>query len=282
MKNLILISIIIVMSAALTIEIIAQTYCTPGVGTNFGHGITNFTINGTPSINRSSSPNEGYINTGLSTTLKRDSTYTVIINFSYGTFCNYANLRIWIDYNGDGDFFDTGEMVVDVLNLSGTTSVARFFTIPSSAVPGLSRMRVTEKMTQSCGHTLPDPCNDPPDPLGYHGEYEDYDVTIAGITSIKTLGNESPQEFSLYQNYPNPFNPTTKIRFALPPSARGSFAKLAVYDALGREVVTLVNEQLKPGTYEVDWDGSSYVSGVYYYKLIAGDYIDTKKMILIK
>jgi len=107
---------------------------------------------------------------------------------------------------------------------------------------------------------------------------------------IVQVNSEIPKEYKLMQNYPNPFNPTTKIRFALPKS---SFAKLVVYDALGRELETLVNEQLKSGTYEVDWDGTNYSSGVYFYKLIVGDpspehsgsgqgFSQTNKMILTK
>ena len=96
---------------------------------------------------------------------------------------------------------------------------------------------------------------------------------------IEPISNEVPAQFQLYQNYPNPFNPVTKIRIALPKS---SFAKLVVYDMLGREVETLVDEQLNAGTYEVDWNAAQFSSGVYYYKLVAGDFIETKKMVLIK
>jgi hypothetical protein len=93
--------------------------------------------------------------------------------------------------------------------------------------------------------------------------------------------SETPDEFFLSQNYPNPFNPKTKIRFSLPRNSVGQ-TFLSVYDILGREVQTLVNEQLNPGTYEVEWDASKFSSGVYYYKIVDGDYTDTKKMILIK
>jgi photosystem II stability/assembly factor-like uncharacterized protein len=103
---------------------------------------------------------------------------------------------------------------------------------------------------------------------------------------IEPISNEVPAQFQLYQNYPNPFNPTTKIRFALP---KNSFAKLVVYDMLGREIAILVNEQLNAGTYEAEWNAAQFSSGVYYYKLTvrqAGssteDYIVTRKMILIK
>ncbi len=100
---------------------------------------------------------------------------------------------------------------------------------------------------------------------------------------IKPISSEVPASFSLSQNYPNPFNPVTKIKFDIPPSkgARG-MTSLIVYDALGREIAILVNEQLYPGTYEVEWDASNYPSGVYFYKLTAGDYTETKKMVLIK
>jgi len=96
---------------------------------------------------------------------------------------------------------------------------------------------------------------------------------------IKPVSTEIPNGYKLSQNYPNPFNPTTKIRFALPKS---SFAKLVVYDALGREMETIVNEQLNAGTYEADWSADKFSSGVYYYKIQTADFNQTKKMILIK
>lgn len=113
-------------------------------------------------------------------------------------------------------------------------------------------------------------------------------TTNGGVTGFINIGNELPEKFFLYQNYPNPFNPSTKIKFEVPtPSltlsgAKGLLVKLTVFDVLGREIAVLVNEQMKPGTYEVEWDGSNYPSGVYFYKLIAGDYSETKKMVLIK
>lgn len=113
-------------------------------------------------------------------------------------------------------------------------------------------------------------------------------TTNGGVTFIQPISNETPDKFSLEQNYPNPFNPNTKIIFQVartpltPLSQRGDNVRLVVYDVLGREVATLVNEQLKPGTYEVDFDGSNLGSGIYYYKLVAGDFVETKKMVLIK
>jgi hypothetical protein len=106
--------------------------------------------------------------------------------------------------------------------------------------------------------------------------------------NINSGQSNNPAKFMLYQNYPNPFNPITKIKFSIPPYEGGKGdVSLIVYDVLGREVATLVNELLKPGTYEVEWpapsgNGSNFASGVYYYKLIAGNYSETKRMVLIK
>ncbi len=97
-----------------------------------------------------------------------------------------------------------------------------------------------------------------------------------GIIPIST---EIPNQFSLSQNYPNPFNPTTVIRFQV---SSYRFVKLNVYDILGREVATLVNEKLQPGTYEVVWDAGNFASGVYYYTLTTEYFNQTKRMVLIK
>src|SRR4030095_943459 len=104
-------------------------------------------------------------------------------------------------------------------------------------------------------------------------------TTNGGIVPIKPISSEVPDGFSLSQNYPNPFNPSSKIKFQI---SKLSNAKLIVFDVLGREVSTLVNEELKPGTYEAEWDAGNFSNGVYYYKLEAGDFTETKKMILVK
>ena len=88
-----------------------------------------------------------------------------------------------------------------------------------------------------------------------------------------------PSDFELYQNYPNPFNPVTKISFELPNDAK---VKLIVYDLLGREIKSIVNNHLMSGKYTFEFEGSSFVSGVYFYKLEAGTFSQTKKMLLIK
>lgn len=96
---------------------------------------------------------------------------------------------------------------------------------------------------------------------------------------IIPISSELPDKYSISQNYPNPFNPSTTIRFVLPHS---SFTILTIYDALGRDVTKLVNEKLSSGTYEVQWNGSNFPSGVYFYKLTAGDFAAVRKLVLLK
>jgi len=101
----------------------------------------------------------------------------------------------------------------------------------------------------------------------------------ASVFGIKQNGNTVPEKFSLSQNYPNPFNPTTKIKFDIPSNVKGQMSnfKIIIYDVLGKEVTTLVNEQLKPGSYEVEWNAGNFASGIYYYVLKTDKYTDTKK-----
>ena len=97
-----------------------------------------------------------------------------------------------------------------------------------------------------------------------------------GIHSVAT---EVPGSYTLFQNYPNPFNPTTNIRFAL---TKQSNVTLKIYDNLGKEIATLVNEVKSAGTYIVDFNASNYASGIYFYKLTTNEFSDVKKMVLIK
>ena len=104
-------------------------------------------------------------------------------------------------------------------------------------------------------------------------------TTDGGGTGIIPISNQIPDKFSLSQNYPNPFNPSTVISFQLLVVGQ---VLLKVFDILGKEITTLVNEQLQPGTYEVTFDGSNLSNGVYFYKLQTGNFLSIKKMLLIK
>jgi len=101
---------------------------------------------------------------------------------------------------------------------------------------------------------------------------------------INKINEEVPTAFRLMQNYPNPFNPVTRIKFSLPnPSEGGAQAvKLIVYDASGKEVKTIIDQQMTPGNYETDFDGNNLASGLYFYRLEANGFNETRKMILLK
>ena len=102
---------------------------------------------------------------------------------------------------------------------------------------------------------------------------------LSDLISVKIVSSVITSAFILAQNYPNPFNPVTNLEFGI--SDLG-FTSLKVYDLLGKEVVTLVNEKLNPGTYRVEFDAGSLTSGVYFYRLTSGDFTDTKRMLLLK
>jgi photosystem II stability/assembly factor-like uncharacterized protein len=107
-----------------------------------------------------------------------------------------------------------------------------------------------------------------------------YTFNLAAIIGIETDPfGQIPKDYKLNQNFPNPFNPSTNIRFGLPKS---SIVKITVYNILGKEIATLVNSRLNGGTFEVHWDASNYSSGVYFYKLQADSYSETKRMLLVK
>ncbi|MEP0862682.1 MAG: T9SS type A sorting domain-containing protein [Ignavibacterium sp.] len=132
----------------------------------------------------------------------------------------------------------------------------------------------------------------------FYGKLDDIKIFNRALTyqEVKNLYNfgstteieadrysTTPETFLLEQNYPNPFNPTTKIRYSIPNVGFGlAQTVLKVYDVLGNEVATLVNEEKPAGSYEVTFDASNLSSGIYFYKINAGSFSDTKKMILIK
>ncbi len=101
----------------------------------------------------------------------------------------------------------------------------------------------------------------------------------ASTTSITQTSTIVPDRFNLNQNYPNPFNPSTNIRFDI---AKTGFANVTVYNSLGKEVARLVNENLTPGTYEVNWNATGVSSGIYYFMLETLEYTATRKMVLVK
>ena len=104
-------------------------------------------------------------------------------------------------------------------------------------------------------------------------------VTYCDVSLDVDDKDQLPNNMSLSNNYPNPFNPSTKIEYKIPETGR---VLLKVYDLLGREVVTLVNEEKPAGSYDITFDANKLPSGVYYYRLASENFIETKKMVLIK
>lgn len=125
-----------------------------------------------------------------------------------------------------------------------------------------------------------------PDSTGY-----DTTVTLAmnnpiletarwtALIGISNISNEIPKEYKLYQNYPNPFNPATNINFDIKEAGN---VNIVIYDILGQEVRTLVNEYVQPGRYKVTFDGSDYASGLYFYRITTNSFTDIKKMLMVK
>jgi len=130
----------------------------------------------------------------------------------------------------------------------------------------------------------------------YHYWYDSYKYMTSGAIGYATSDTTTavgitkeiaiPEVYELSQNYPNPFNPSTTIKYQIPSNVKGETrnVKLIVYDVLGREVTTLVNQQQKAGYYEVQFTSNNVqlTSGVYFYKILAGDFVETKKMLLLR
>lgn len=107
-------------------------------------------------------------------------------------------------------------------------------------------------------------------------------TTGGGITEVEDMEQKNPavpEYHILYQNYPNPFNPITTINYSIPIT---SHVTISIYDILGTEIIKIVNEEKRPGNYKIKFDGSNLSSGVYLYRMSAGDFWDTRKLILLK
>ncbi|HEY3250909.1 MAG TPA: T9SS type A sorting domain-containing protein [Ignavibacteria bacterium] len=204
-----------------------------------------------PTVSRST--DSGFTWTTLNTSLPVSSSIVSRVKWVYGT--NYCYLTSEIGISGCvGKSTDAG-ITWSIMNTSGITDL---FNIDLIYIGGTVYAYAINPSGQV--------------------------IKLQEPIGIITINSNVPSGFRLEQNYPNPFNPSTKIRFSIPLTLEkaGRNVILAIYDILGKEITTLVNEELKPGTYEVEWDASSYTSGIYYYKLEASDFKETRKMVLIK
>jgi hypothetical protein len=253
-------------------EVRAQQYCMLPGRTSYSTaqpGITSFKLN---TINRTSAGVEQSLNnppiveTNDSTKLVRGKTYTITISHSKDA-VNFPtarnNVRVWIDYNHNFDFNDAGETVVSKdFEAPGTTTAT--FTVPANAPLGATMLRATAKMSSDAGHTIPTSCDDPEDPIGYHGEMEDYKVTIVQFPSEVEDINNTP----VISVYPNPV--ANKINIALNTIESKSLS-VAVYDITGKQIANLLDEKVQSSlTYSFSLRDYAIPAGVYFINVNSG------------
>lgn len=194
-----------------------------------------------------------YVLTTSTTTLTQGATYPISITHTRDAdFFPDArnNVRVWIDYNHDGTFTEPAETAV-ALNYQQYGTSTTEISVPATATPGPTRMRVTAKMSDDAGHALPTPCNVPADELGYHGEIEDYTVTIVqSTTSVDEV-----EQTTTVRIVPNPFVESTTIEL---PTATER-ASVVVYDVLGGRVIEVDQHGASP----IRIERGTLPSGVY-------------------
>ncbi len=225
-------------------------------------GITNFKLN---TINRSSGNVENMskviVVTSDTTSLIVGQTYTVTMSHTRDSVIfptTRNNIRVWIDYNKNSSFQDAGETVISS-DLKPYGVFTGTFTVPATAPLGMTRLRATAKMSADAGHSLPTPCDTPvADPIGYHGEIEDYFVKIiAPPTSVADVAQGSNNATV----YPNPT--TGQITVSVERSG-GESLSIELLDVTGKVMGRLLNSQ-KQSSLSYNFDLNNYVSapGIY-------------------
>jgi uncharacterized delta-60 repeat protein len=206
---------------------------------------------------------------------------------------NSAGVEQWVQrYNGPGNNLDravslaidaSGNVYVTGVSRSGGIGTEDYATIKYNSAGVQQWIQRYDGNSSDYGNKLAVDASGNVYVTGRStGSGTNYDyatIKYSQLVGITPISNEIPDAFRLEQNYPNPFNPSTIIRYQLPAN---NYVTLKVYDISGKEVAELVNGTQRPGEYEVEFDGSSFASGIYFYSLIAGDFKKTKKMILLK
>lgn len=170
--------------------------------------------------------------------------------------------------------YGTGNLgISSITSSSSQFTVVNFPSVITQNEFGYARIKFRpDQINQTFTSTLTITNNDSTITVNVTG----YSNNLVGVTTVSSV---IPFQYSLQQNYPNPFNPVTKINYSLP---NAQYTILKIYNALGNEVVTLVNQKQSAGIYSVNFDASDFPSGIYYYKLKTENYSDTKRMMLIK
>jgi photosystem II stability/assembly factor-like uncharacterized protein len=210
-----------------------------------------------------------------------DSSNVVVVSFS-----GFGSGKVYKSTNGGVSWNNISSNLPD----SPTNDVLIYYPGSSTSIL-LAAMDIGVFMTSNYGASWVELSDGLPNTVAMHLDYNQtankvrigthgrgvWETSI--VVGIVNYNNEMPDRFSLGQNYPNPFNPSTLIKFAIPAS---SYVTLKVYDMLGKEVRTLVNGQLNTGIYEARFDSDGLSSGLYFYRIEAGDFADVKKMVLVK
>jgi photosystem II stability/assembly factor-like uncharacterized protein len=202
------------------------------------------------------------------------STSAVWIGGTSGTVFSTTNGGVnWVSRNTSSAYSVLSVYFLNSMTGYISTSPRNVFKTTNNGLNWTAQMTDTESVLNSIYFTS----NDTGYACGSTGKI--FKTINGGSIGIRKTDENIPGKFCLYQNFPNPFNPSTNIRFKIKDLR---FVSLKIYDILGKEVVTLVNDKLKTGEYGITFDGSTLSSGVYFYKLQAGDFTETKKMLMVK
>jgi len=241
------------------------------------NGTANWTYGSGWAINTSQyhTPTHSFANPNYGNNLNSSLSLNLPLNLSA---YNVAYLEFWHRYDVEASFdfcivevsSDNGTNWQQISSYTGTmtTWTKQSFDI-SSMVNHSSNFRIRFRLTSDANTT------------GTGWYIDDIKITnfAGGVSGINPGKTPIPEKFSLEQNYPNPFNPATQINYSVP---KAGLVKISVFDVLGREVKSLVNEFKTAGYYAVDFDGTNLSSGFYFYRMQSGNFVDTKKMSLIK
>lgn len=276
-------TLLLAFTATVCAESVQAQYCMlPGrtIYSNDQPGILNFKLK---NINRTSSNVEKPLNqpslvvTTDSTILERGKTYPLSIMHSKDNviFPNARNnIRVWIDYNGDKDFEDAGETVITKdYEYAGTYTDS--FTVPATAKLGVTRLRATAKMSSDAGHTIPTPCDMPADPIDYHGEMEDYTVTIIVPSEVSML-TAVENKVSVA---PNPSTGLISLSFN---SISSEILNVMLYDMTGKRVAELLKSATQD-KYEYVFDLQQYnlQTGIYMMQINNGTSVSHQRIAMV-
>ncbi len=239
-------------------------------------GIANFKLG---TINRTSLPVESMSKVLVVTTdtasLIAGHTYTVTINHTRDSInfpTSRNNIRIWIDYNNNKSFNDAGETAI-TYDFQPYGVFTGTFTIPATTTPGIVRMRATVKMSSDAGHIIPSSCDSPTvDPIGYHGEMEDYTLRILSPVSIQEV-NTSASDIVVY---PNPSANRVTVSFG---EVSNKPATIDLFDVTGRLVGALLNQSQSSASYDFDLNDYVLTPGIYLIKVSVGDHTSYQKIV---